>query len=135
MDLVGKAKWKVWKGLGGMNKPTAESKYIDYVNQLYNKENPGVKSKRLFTEILTSIEFGNIYMVRMNRPNKYNALNSMMYVEIMEAVQEADKDPAVVAFCITGNGPYYSSGNDLSNFSAVQGDPAVKIKEGCDMCE
>lgn len=57
-----------------------------------------------------------------------------MYEEISEALQEAEKDPKIVAFCITGNGPYYSSGNDLSNFSKFEGDPAAKIKEGCDFC-
>ena len=31
-----------------------------------------------FKEIITSIEFGNIYMVRMNRPKKLNALNSQV---------------------------------------------------------
>lgn len=138
MDLVGKAKWSAWNELGDMDKNSAEAKYIEFVDELYKAENPGEMSrsgsKKVFTTILTSVEFGNIYMVRMNRPKKYNALNQEMYEEIVEALQEAENDPKIVAFCITGNGPYYSSGNDLSNFSKFEGDPASKIKEGCDFC-
>ena len=79
MDLVGKAKWSAWNELGDMDKKSAEAKYIEFVDELYKAENPGEMrrsgSKKVFTTILTSVEFGNIYMVRMNRPKKYNALN------------------------------------------------------------
>lgn len=79
MDLVGKAKWSAWKELGDMDKISAQTKYIEFVNKLYEAENPGETngsgSKKNFTTLLTSVEFGNIYMVRMNRPKKYNAMN------------------------------------------------------------
>ncbi len=42
-----------------------------------------------------------------------------MYHEIIEALQEADKDPNVKIALLTGEGDFYSSGNDLSNFANI----------------
>ena len=42
-----------------------------------------------------------------------------MYHEIMEALEEADKDPSVKLAVITGEGDFYCSGNDLSNFANI----------------
>ena len=57
-----------------------------------------------------------------------------MYVDIAAAMKEADADPNVSAFCLTGNGAYFSSGNDQGNFSDFSGDIEEKIKIGCDNC-
>ena len=59
-----------------------------------------------------------------------------MYQDVAAALKEADQDPSVIACCMTGNGEYYSSGNDLSNYTGnmMEGDVEAKIKEGCDMC-
>merc|ERR1712054_237347 len=43
-----------------------------------------------------------------------------MYREIMEALSFASEDPSVAVTLVTGAGNYYSSGNDLSNFSRLQ---------------
>ena len=43
-----------------------------------------------------------------------------MYNELIEALNEADKNPNVIMCCITGAGDYYCSGNDLTNFSTKE---------------
>lgn len=85
--------------------------------------------------IVTSVEFNNIFMIRLNRPKKFNALNNQMYDQITKALKEANSNPDIIACCITGNGAYFSSGNDLNNYTGtMEGDIEEKIKSGCDMC-
>ncbi len=96
-------------------------------------QEPVANSK--FKEIVTSIEYGNIYKIVLNRPNKRNALNLQvliinlstlihfymgifkMYVELQEALKEAESNPNVLLCCLTGAGDFYCAGNDLSNFT------------------
>jgi peroxisomal 3,2-trans-enoyl-CoA isomerase len=53
-----------------------------------------------------------------------------MYLEIIEALAEADSDENVMILCITGAGDYYCSGNDLSNFTvALNSKPMEEIAE------
>jgi hypothetical protein len=54
----------------------AEKSYIDFVNELSKDVAPEpVVQNTKFTEILTTVEYGNIYKIVLNRPNKRNALN------------------------------------------------------------
>ena len=42
-----------------------------------------------------------------------------MYDSFMDALIEAENDPKTVITVITGTGEYFSSGNDLKNFTRV----------------
>ena len=69
----------------------AKEKYIDLVNKLLKAENIHLNEKeqtelepmqKTFTkennkykEIITSIEFGNVFKITLNRPNKFNAFS------------------------------------------------------------
>ena len=65
------------------NKNDAEKNYIDYVNQLLEKEGiKPLKKANKFNGILTSIEFENVYKIAFNRPNKLNALNGEVNCQI-----------------------------------------------------
>ncbi len=59
-----------------------------------------------------------------------------MYGEIILALSDADSISHVNCCAITGNGDYFSSGNDLNNFTSYSGDmePEEMIKSGCEMC-
>lgn len=54
-----------------------------------------------------------------NRPRKKNAFNSTMYREVSDTLNQLSEDPSVKACIITGAGDFYSSGNDLANFSVI----------------
>ncbi|KAM8966969.1 enoyl-CoA delta isomerase 2-like [Pelodytes ibericus] len=56
----------------------------------------------------------NITAIIMNRPEKKNAINLQMYVEVKQALENAAIDDSVITV-MTGCGDYFSSGNDLSN--------------------
>ncbi|WP_407492930.1 enoyl-CoA hydratase-related protein [Pseudooceanicola sp. MF1-13] len=52
-------------------------------------------------------------VIRLNRPDKYNALNAQMRAELADAVRKSAKDARVIV--LTGNGPAFCSGQDLSD--------------------
>jgi enoyl-CoA hydratase/carnithine racemase len=56
--------------------------------------------------------------VRLNRPDKRNALTDAMYRALLAAFDEAEADGAVRALLITGNGEAFTAGNDLNDFLA-----------------
>ena len=69
-----------------------------------------------FETLLTSVDQG-VYTVQLNRPDKRNAFSMKMYEEIGEALADcAARDDARVLM-LTGKGSFYSSGNDLTNFT------------------
>jgi enoyl-CoA hydratase/carnithine racemase len=57
-----------------------------------------------------------IQTVRLNRPDKKNALDLAMYTALAEAVRGADRDPAVRVTLLTGTGDAFCSGNDIKDF-------------------
>ena len=57
-----------------------------------------------------------IFRIVMNRPAKKNALTIAMYSSLTEAVEQAEKDPAVRVILIAGAGDCFTSGNDLQDF-------------------
>ncbi|KAK6737121.1 hypothetical protein RB195_019674 [Necator americanus] len=57
---------------------------------------------------------GNVYWIRFNRPEKYNAISSEMYRDLITAFEEAENDQEILITVLTGNGKYYSAGSDFS---------------------
>lgn len=52
--------------------------------------------------------------VTLNRPEKRNALNNQLRTEILQALEEADRDPEVRVSILCGAGGCFSAGYDLS---------------------
>lgn len=70
--------------------------------------------------------------IRLNRPEKKNALTFEMYTEITEALTKADGNPAVRVVLITGTPDCFTAGNDLADFAAAkpgQASPAIRYLE------
>lgn len=62
-------------------------------------------------------ERGNgVLTLRIQRPDKKNALTVAMYDRLREAVAPADADPDVRAILITGTADCFTAGNDLQDF-------------------
>ncbi|WP_214473573.1 crotonase/enoyl-CoA hydratase family protein [Mesorhizobium sp. dw_380] len=62
---------------------------------------------------------GSIQIVRMNRPEKKNALTRAMYAKMSQTLAEGDADPAVRVHVFLGVPGAFSSGNDLADFMVV----------------
>lgn len=57
--------------------------------------------------------------VRLNRPEKRNALTSNMYEALIDAFTEAEKDDEIHAILLSGEGACFTAGNDLKDFLSV----------------
>lgn len=67
------------------------------------------------SEVATTLEDG-ILIVRMNRPEKKNALSPAMYRALAAALRAADQDDAVRVIVLCGLPGAFTTGNDLSDF-------------------
>ncbi len=56
--------------------------------------------------------------IRLNRPEKKNALTRAMYDAMAAAFDEVDNDPGLRVALLTGTGDTFTSGNDISDFQA-----------------
>uniref|UniRef100_A0A8C5RXL2 Enoyl-CoA delta isomerase 2 n=1 Tax=Laticauda laticaudata TaxID=8630 RepID=A0A8C5RXL2_LATLA len=122
LDFVNKAKWDAWNSLGSMTQDNARQSYIELVSSLIPAEPSPVNeipsgSKSIYETLEISTK-DNITKIMLNRPKRKNAISVKMYNEIMKALEEAANDDSTITV-LTGNGDYYCSGNDLSNFTQI----------------
>ncbi|XP_049620855.1 LOW QUALITY PROTEIN: enoyl-CoA delta isomerase 2 [Suncus etruscus] len=124
LDFVNKAKWEAWNGLGSLPKDTARQNYVDLVTSLSSSEAPrpaqatteGTRTDSDAAVVVTSED--GITKITLNRPSKKNAITRQMYNDISLALKKASEDDSAITV-FTGNGDYYCSGNDLTNFSNI----------------
>lgn len=67
--------------------------------------------------------------LRMNRPEKKNALTDAMYHALTDEMIAADEDPGVRAILLLGAGGDFTAGNDIADFMAIsqQGKPMAEM--------
>src|SRR3954471_8142338 len=66
-----------------------------------------------YQTILTDLT-ENIFTITINRPDKLNALNTLMIRELIDVFDRADADDAARAIIVTGAGRAFCAGADLS---------------------
>jgi len=71
-----------------------------------------------YKELLAE-EANGILTITFNRPKRKNAMNPDLYIDLISALRFARTRETVRVMILTGAGDYYSSGNDLSNFTTV----------------
>jgi 2-(1,2-epoxy-1,2-dihydrophenyl)acetyl-CoA isomerase len=79
------------------------------------------------SEVLQSRE-GAVLTITLNRPDVFNALNRELHAELRSALEEAG-DPAVRAVVITGAGRSFCAGQDLREFTEIQGSVGEALEE------
>ncbi|HEX4355431.1 MAG TPA: enoyl-CoA hydratase-related protein, partial [Polyangiales bacterium] len=60
---------------------------------------------------------GGVTTLRMDRPEKKNAITFAMYTALADALAEADRDDSVRALLLCGAGGNFTAGNDLGDFA------------------
>ena len=60
---------------------------------------------------------GRVVLVRLNRPQVKNALNSALMTELVSCLEALDQDPQVGCFVITGGAQYFAAGADIKEMS------------------
>jgi enoyl-CoA hydratase/carnithine racemase len=66
------------------------------------------------TQILTTIREGRVLRVTLARPGKRNALDLALCRALVTAIEAAAQDPLIGAILLTGEGPAFCAGMDLS---------------------
>jgi enoyl-CoA hydratase/carnithine racemase len=74
--------------------------------------------------VTTQIDRG-VADVRLNRPDKLNALDGDMFAALVDAAGRLAADPAVRAVVLSGEGRAFSAGLDFSGFRAMAGGRAT----------
>ena len=68
------------------------------------------------TETLLLDRERGLLTVRLNRPEKKNALTRAMYSQLAHALTMADTDPQIRAVLLTGSSECFTAGNDIVDF-------------------
>ncbi len=74
-----------------------------------------------YQTLLVEVE-QHIAHVKMNNPQKANAMTQTFWKEIREVMQKLDHEPEVRVVVLSGEGKHFSSGIDLSMFGSMQAD-------------
>jgi enoyl-CoA hydratase/carnithine racemase len=71
----------------------------------------------------------HVTTVTLNRPDKFNAMNTQMFVDLHQAFAHLAGDPDTRAIVLNGAGPAFSSGLDVSLFQNLTGRTTVEFKQ------
>jgi 2-(1,2-epoxy-1,2-dihydrophenyl)acetyl-CoA isomerase len=65
--------------------------------------------------------------IELHRPDAMNAIDTVMKAELLDALEQAARDPDVGAVVLTGAGTAFCTGTDLKTAAAADGDDARRI--------
>lgn len=82
-------------------------------------------------KMIKSVLDGGVYSISMNRPEKKNAINIEMYIQLKDAIKYADESDDIKVLVLSGEGGCFTSGNDLSDFLSfpekIEENPAMQF--------
>jgi enoyl-CoA hydratase/carnithine racemase len=68
------------------------------------------------TEHVIVTDEGAIRMIAMRRPEKKNTLTQEMYLAMSDAIDTAQRDPAIRCLLLTGRAGVFTAGNDIGDY-------------------
>ncbi len=78
-----------------------------------------------FTDILTESR-EHIFRIKINRPQKKNALTIAMYASLADAITRAEEDDGIRVIFLQGTPDCFTAGNDLQDFQDFEPDGEVR---------
>lgn len=70
--------------------------------------------QRMSEQPILTEKSGNVLIIRLNRPDKFNSFNREMALQLQAALDAAAADEEVRCLLLTGNGKAFCAGQDLS---------------------
>jgi enoyl-CoA hydratase/carnithine racemase len=71
---------------------------------------------------------GNVRIITLNRPEKRNALDTALTRDLLEALRNADAEAGMHCVVLTGAGPGFCAGADLSEFRGLKDPKAAAMR-------
>ena len=65
---------------------------------------------------ITSSTVGQVLIIRLNRPEKMNAITRQMYAGLAQNLNQAAEDDSIRCVVITSEGVHFTAGNDIGDF-------------------
>ncbi|TDQ83832.1 enoyl-CoA hydratase/carnithine racemase [Dongia mobilis] len=91
--------------------------------------------KTTMTIFVESRRDGAVAILRLNRPDKMNALNLAMWQALAEALAAIAADDSVRCVVLEGSGGNFAAGADLAEFAAMRATPAAAEAYGARMLQ
>ena len=88
----------------------------------------------MYNTIITNLENG-IFTITINRPDKLNALNAEVFIDLGKAIDEVYSNAEIKSAIITGAGPKaFVAGADITEFNGLNKEEAMALaKRGQDV--
>lgn len=74
-----------------------------------------------------------VRVLRMNRPDKHNALNTALTRSLLDALRQADRDASVRAVVLAGNGKSFCAGADTKEFAGLTAQHADAVLQRAEL--
>ncbi len=71
-------------------------------------------------------DHGAVRVITLNRPDKRNAIDIPVRLELAKALEAADADRSIRAIVLTGAGPAFCSGGDIASMEPLAPEPAME---------
>ncbi len=71
-------------------------------------------------ETLVVTEYENIVLIELNRPNKANAINHVMWTELKQVFEWLDATHKMRVGVLSAKGKYFTSGIDLTFLNSIK---------------
>ncbi len=88
----------------------------------------GACQTRVMSDRVTCTIENGVADVRMNRPEKMNALDGALFSALVETGEALKSDPAVRAVVLSGEGRAFCAGLDFGSFQAMAGDSETNLE-------
>lgn len=76
---------------------------------------------------------GAVRVLRMNRPEKRNALNNALTQALVDGLAEAERDDSVNCIVLTGNGAAFCAGADIGEFKDLTPEQMHRVERRADL--
>jgi len=80
-------------------------------------------------DILEIVREGRVLRLFLNRPDKRNALNAELCRALVDALEEADRDPGIRAILLAGRGKSFCAGMDLQEVGTDDPEELARLHE------
>ncbi|MCW2925451.1 MAG: Enoyl-CoA hydratase/isomerase [Thermoleophilia bacterium] len=84
------------------------------------------------TPSLETIDYAvadGVATIALNRPDKRNAINHQLHLDLAAALRLVQRDRSVRALVLTGRGKGFCAGQDLTEFAMAKADPEFRVDE------